>query len=244
MIEDLLIVAAGTGSRLRAKGDLKPLVEICGTSLIERALASAFNAGLARATVVTGYNAPVLEDHLDQLVKRHNWRIETVHNAEYQHPNGLSVLKARNLLSGPFCLAMCDHLVAPSLYRTLIAGDRMSGEVALAVDTVLGNGFVDLDDVTKVRYAGRHILEIGKEIPVYNAFDTGIFAADPALFDAIAKSGRERGDYSISGGMTELALAKKAVSIDVGGEFWIDVDSPAMYDLATSWLTANQSLAV
>jgi len=243
MIEDLLIVAAGMGTRLRARGNLKPLVEVGGTPLIEHAIRAAFAAGLKRATVVTGYHSKILERFLTELVDRTGWQINTVHNPDFMYPNGLSVLKAASVLSGPFCLAMCDHLVEPKLYSRLLATKLGKGEVGLAIDSRLENPFVDLADVTRVRNVVGRIVNIGKNIPVYNAFDAGIFAAGPALFDAIEKSGRETKDFSISGGMTMLAAQNKARAIDVGDSFWIDVDCPEMHDLAEGWLKSSQIVA-
>lgn len=241
MVEDLLIVAAGMGTRLRAKGNLKPLVELDGTPMIEHAMRSAFAAGLKRATVVTGYHAEVLEGFLQQLTDTHGWDINTVHNPDFMYPNGLSVLKAAPVLDRPFCLAMCDHLVEPKLYDRLLAVALRDDEVALAVDKRLDNKYVDLDDVTKVRLSGRHIKGIGKEIPVYNAFDCGIFSAGPALYEAIEKGGRDTSDYSISAGMTALAADDKAIGVDIEDAFWIDVDCPEMHELATEWLAENQA---
>lgn len=241
MIEDLLIVAAGMGTRLRAKGDLKPLVDLCGTPLIEHAMENAFAAGLKRATVVVGYHAEILKEFLSELSSRRGWEIETVFNPDFKHPNGISVLKAKGHLTGRFCLAMCDHLVEPKLYQRLTSQKIQDNQVALGLDLRLDNEFVDLEDVTRVRIAGQHIRDIGKELSVYNAFDTGIFSAGPALFDAIEKSGRDNNDYSISGGMMMLAAEHNAIGVDVGDSFWIDVDSPDMHKLATDWYETSRS---
>ncbi|MBV1901953.1 MAG: NTP transferase domain-containing protein [Kordiimonadaceae bacterium] len=244
MIEDLLIVAAGMGTRLRAKGDLKPLVDLCGKPLIEHALEVAFASGLKRATVVVGYNADVLTRALKKLAARRSWDIETVYNPDFKHPNGISVLKAQPRLKGRFILAMCDHLVEPKLYDYMVKAPLADAQVGLGIDMRLDNEYVDLEDVTRVRFHGRHILDIGKEIPVYNAFDTGIFSAGPALFEAIEKSGTDTGNYSISGGMHMLAENKNAIGINVEDSFWIDVDSPEMHRLATGWLSPTRTEAV
>tara|TARA_R110002096_G_scaffold98817_5_gene219455 strand:+ start:1118 stop:1855 length:738 start_codon:yes stop_codon:yes gene_type:complete len=242
MIEDLLIVAAGMGTRLRAKGDLKPLVELCGTPLIEHAMENAFAAGLKRATVVVGYHAEILKEFLAELSVRRGWDIETVFNPDFKHPNGISVLKAKGHLKGRFCLAMCDHLVEPKLYERLTRQKLQDNQVGLGLDLRLENEYVDLEDVTRVRFAGQHIRDIGKELAVYNAFDTGIFLAGPALFEAIEKSGHDNNDYSISGGMMILAAEQNAIGVDVGDSFWIDVDSPEMHKLATEWYETNRSV--
>jgi 1L-myo-inositol 1-phosphate cytidylyltransferase len=239
MTTDLLIVAAGMGSRLKAKGNLKPLVSLAGTPLIERAIEAAHAAGITKTTVVTGYQHRVLEEFLRALSNRRGWTIRTIFNPDFMYANGLSVLKAAPLLSSRFCLTMCDHLVEPSLYRRLLAQPLGPHEVALAVDRRLANPFVDLNDVTKVRLAGRNIRDIGKDIAPYNAFDTGVFHANASLFEAIARSLNDSGDCSISGGMKLLAAEGKAIGVDIGDSQWIDVDCPEMHELASNWLASN-----
>lgn len=239
MTKDLLIVAAGMGTRLRAKGDLKPLVKLAGTPLIEHAINTAISAGITRITVVTGYHNEILDQFLYSLGRRREWDIRTIHNPDFMYPNGLSVLKAAPLLKDRFCLAMCDHFLEPSLYQRLLSHPLGSREVALAVDKRLSNSFVDLEDVTKVRLAGCKIRNIGKDIAMYNAFDTGVFHASTALFEAIEKSGRDKSDYSISGGIKVLAAEELAIGVDIGDSHWIDVDSPGMHALASEWLSSR-----
>lgn len=236
MTTDLLIVAAGTGSRLKAVGNLKPLVEVQGVPLIKRALETAFSAGVTRAVIVTGYHSEILEDYLKGVTQRRGWTIETIFNPEFKKPNGLSVLKAKDALRDSFFLTMCDHMVEKGIYEKLQKYDLKEGQVALGVDLRLNNPMVDIDDVTKVNINGTHIKSIGKTIETYNAFDTGVFRATPALFDAIVAGGDETGDYSISAGMLKLADEKNAIGVDVGDNQWIDVDSPEMLKLATDWL--------
>lgn len=242
MIEDVVILAAGSGSRLQGLGPSKPLVTLAGRTLIERAIESAFAAGLSRAIVITGHRAEALEAHLADLRARKGWAIETRHNPDYAAPNGQSVLCARPLLRGPFFLAMCDHLVEPAIYGRLLAAALPADCTALGIDRRLDNPLVELDDVTRVHVDGIRIRDIGKGLARYNAFDTGIFAATPALLEAIALSGRADGDLSISGGMRRLAAKGRALGIDVGDACWIDIDNPQMHALAETWIRVNESL--
>ena len=53
----LVVLASGTGSRLRSEASPKPLVELGGISLVERALAGARQAGFDEVVVVTGHRA-------------------------------------------------------------------------------------------------------------------------------------------------------------------------------------------
>ena len=65
-----LIIAAGAGSRLRDRGDIKPLVEIAGRPLIEHVGERIAAAGLGGIVVVTGYKAETLEAFLPVLSER------------------------------------------------------------------------------------------------------------------------------------------------------------------------------
>lgn len=242
MIEDVVILAAGSGSRLQDMGESKPLVKLAGRTLIERAIGSAFAAGMRRAIVITGHRAAALEAHLAELRARNGWPIATLHNPDFAAPNGLSVLCARPLLRGPFFLAMCDHLVEPGIYHRLLAATVPPGAVALGVDRRLDNPLVEMEDVTRVLMDDGRIRDIGKGLSRYNAFDTGIFAASAVLLDAIATSGRDHGDLSISGGMKQLAAEGRALGIDVGDACWIDIDNPRMHALAEAWIRASESL--
>ena len=142
-------------------------------------------------------------------------------------------------LGEPFLLAMCDHLVDPEILRSLMTPPLRSDAVTLAVDRNLGNPLVNLDDVTRVRCPGERIERIGKLIPEYDAFDTGIFLCGPVMFEALAESQR-RGDDSISGAMTVLASWEKAFVRDVGGRVWIDVDDPADFEKAEHLLASGR----
>ena len=219
-----VIIAAGRGSRLAARARSKPLLEVGGQALIDRAIDAARAAGVGEFVVVTGYAGDDVEDHLRSKAEADGISIVTVRNEEWERANGLSVLKAKPLAGGRFLLIMSDHIFDPALLDGL--GSRTIGEdeVILAVDRRTGgHAFVDLDDVTRVRDVDGHIAAIGKSIPEYNAFDTGAFLCTPALFDALETS-QSRGDDSLSGGIRVLAERGKAGTWDTGGLFWIDVD--------------------
>jgi choline kinase len=59
VVREAIILAAGTGSRLRAVVDNRPkgLIEIAGQSLVGRSIALLRDAGIRRITIVAGYRA-------------------------------------------------------------------------------------------------------------------------------------------------------------------------------------------
>jgi 1L-myo-inositol 1-phosphate cytidylyltransferase len=234
-----LIIAAGQGSRIREKGASKPLVPLLGSPLIEWVARSAMDAGATGLVVVTGYNREILEPFLKDLSARLNLPVEIVFNKDWELANGISVLKARAVLNEPFLLTMSDHVIDASLMGALIEQTSPEAAVTLAVDCDLDNPLVDLDDVTRVQSSDGKIVAIGKNIDTYDCFDTGVFLATPALFDAIEESIKATGDSSLSGGMRLLAAEGRARVLDVTGHFWIDVDDPAAYERAARALSVK-----
>lgn len=230
---DCLIIAAGNGSRIAAHGQLKPLVCVGGSPLLERVMCTASAAGLSRFCIVTGHRAEAIEQYVPAASSLAGLDVRFVRNPEWDRPNGLSVRCAEPALGGRFVLLMSDHLFGAGLLARLLATSMEADEVVLAVDLrVVDHPTVDLDDVTKVRVEGGRIRDIGKGLADYNAFDTGIFLCTPALFAALDESFRA-GDHSLSGGIRVLAARGKARVFDIGDELWIDVDDDRALALAT-----------
>ena len=234
-----LIIAAGKGSRLRHKGNSKPLIPILGVPLIERVIRCALEAGADDFYVVTGYQGERVRAFLNRLRDRLGVGISPIVNENWEKGNGLSVLKARQYLHGPFLLLMADHLFDPSIARHLMSLPLTDGEIALGVDGDTRDSLVDMEDVTRVKTEGGKIRNIGQGLTDFNGFDTGIFLCSPAIFGALEHGAREYGDTTLSGAMRILAAADRAKAIDIGGRFWIDVDDPAVLRRAENALLAN-----
>jgi 1L-myo-inositol 1-phosphate cytidylyltransferase len=234
-----LIVAAGTGGRLRQRGQSKPLVPVNGVRLLERVITRARSAGVERFFVVSGYRGEEVRAALDVFSAREAIPIVHVSNDEWQRGNGVSVLKARPFLNGPFLLSMCDHLVDPDILRDLIASTLEPDTVTLAVDYNVAGSINDLDDVTRVMCSNGRIVHIGKVIREFNAIDTGVFLCTPVIFDALEVS-QAAGDDSISGAMNVLAREDRARVFDIQGRLWLDVDDPATLDKAEILLNAGR----
>ncbi|MBW2340108.1 MAG: NTP transferase domain-containing protein [Deltaproteobacteria bacterium] len=234
-----LIIAAGRGSRLSSRGDSKPLVPLLGLSLIERVILTAQESGLTDFYMVTGYNGDKVRDYLSRFSHRRSIHIIHITNQEWEKGNGISVLKAKELLHEHFILLMTDHVFDKSILVNLMHERVADGEVMLAVDYDLKNDeLVDGDDVTKVLVEDSRILDIGKNTKNYNAHDTGIFLCSPALFGAIEES-IQNGDTSLSGGVRVLARKRKAKAFDIKDSYWIDVDDEKTFRRAENRLLAT-----
>lgn len=226
MVKKAVIIAAGMGSRLNGSGGNlpKPLVPVAGVGLLKRTLLSARRAGIGEFVVVVGYRGEEVRQAISEDPQV-DVRIDWVENPEWGRGNGISVLKARDYVDGPFLLMMADHLFEPQVIARLRLLPVAGGEAVLGVDDRLDRVH-DMEDATKVFLEGDRILRIGKDLEDYNAVDTGIFLCTPALFDGIERSVAD-GDDSLSGGVRVLAAEGNMRAAGIGGLFWLDVDTPA-----------------
>ncbi len=226
-----LIIAAGKGERLQQRGDSKPLVPILGVPLIERVIRAAMEAGADEFYVVIGYQGERVRLFLERLVERLAIRITSLVNDDWEKDNGLSVLKARDVLHEPFLLLMADHLFDPNLVRLLTTPNAAAGDVVLVVDRNTRNPLVDMEDVTRVKMEDGKIHNIGKGLADFNGFDTGIFLCSPAIFKVLEQSKRKDANTSLSAAVQVLAAKGHAKAIPTD-DFWIDVDDPAAFHKA------------
>ncbi|MBW6527662.1 NTP transferase domain-containing protein [Sphingomonas sp. RHCKR7] len=237
-----LIVAAGYGSRLRAVSPSKPLTLVQGVPLIERVLRAALDGGVTDVTVVTGHEGERLERHLALVAATLQVPLRCVRTPDWSLANGHSVLTGAEAI-GPrrHLLMMADHLLDPALIARVVAAPAAA--LTLGVDRRLDNPLVDLDDVTRVRTDGERIVAIGKHLPDYDCYDTGVFAVDGRFHDALRGSIAAGGSGSISAGVEALAARGEARVVDVGDAWWLDVDDPRALDQAEAALAAHPRAA-
>jgi len=243
-----LIIAAGKGSRLQQKGDCKPLIPILGIPLIERVIRAAMEAGADEFDVVIGYQGERVGNFLEHLAHRLGVPIRLLVNDDWDKENGLSVLKAREILHEPFLLLMADHLFDPNLLRPLITTLTLGNdEIVLGVDSNIHNSLIDLEDVTRIKVEDddgsmecKKIRDIGKGLADFNGFDTGIFLCSPAIFEALERSKEKENDTSLSGAVRIMAAEGRAKAIPLDG-FWIDVDDPIAFKKAEQALLKRLS---
>jgi len=198
-----LILAAGDGGKF---GDLtkdipKALIQLLGLSLIERVILTAKQVDIKEFVIVVGY----LDDKIKADLRdgeRLGIKIDYVDNKEWQKGNGVSLLKAKELLNENFILLMSDHIFDLRILKELVKLQTKSC-VVLAVD----RGGLSQDD-TKVLEKKGKIVGIGRGIEESNCIDNGIFLCSPKIFSYIGEAVKE--------GKTELVdgIAKAAKNGD------------------------------
>lgn len=238
-VGNVVILAAGQGIRLRKNSQdyLKPLYPVNGHPLIVYVMESFAVLGIKHFTVVVGFE----KDEMVAGLKRHTprgYHLEIVENNRWDLSNGISLLAAKEVVKERFFLSMSDHLFQPAIPYALHNGAQDRESLYLAVDKKIKRIF-DLDDATKVKSREGRIVDIGKTIPEYDAVDTGLFICPPGIFEAL-EGAQVRGDCSLSDGVRAMAERGRARTVDIGGAFWQDVDTPEMLNYAQSWLNVHQ----
>ena len=224
---EAVILMAGNGSRLRTAGQTlpKPLVPICGRPLISYTIEILQKLGVRRLHAVIGANGDSLLLALRALVPPRIC-LNPIRNPNWEKQNGVSVLCAEGQVKAPFLLAMGDHLFDWPIFERLLKGSDPA-RLNLAVDRKVSSIF-DLADATKVRVRERQLIAIGKELPRYDAIDTGLFLCPNEIFSYLHQA-QHRGDCSLTDGVRLMARAGKADAIDIGEAWWQDIDTPEMY---------------
>lgn len=215
-----LVLAAGKGARLNHDTP-KPAFPLLGVPLLARTLITLQESGITDAYVVVGYQAREVREAIEGT-RGLEIEVHWIHNDRWDKPNGLSVLAARSELDEPFVLTMGDH-VFPAEFVALLREHGGGEGVDLVVDRNVDDGH-DLDDATKVRLDSDRIVEIGKSVESFDALDTGVFLATPALFRALGDC--ESPNPSLSDGVQRLADAGLARAVDGTDRIWHDVDEP------------------
>lgn len=225
MIDQVLILAAGDGSRLRdhVPVEHKGLVEMGGEPLLGRTCRVLGTLGLREAVVVTGHRSSAVQAVLNGMGDL-GLALRFVENPQWQLANGISVLAAAEMLAGQFLLLMADHLFDPQMLAAMRDVRLGPGEVVLAVDRKL-DSIYDMDDATKVRLAGERVAAIGKELTDFNGIDTGLFACSNALVAHLSAVEERRGDCSLTDGMRVLIERGRLRALDIGAAWWQDVDT-------------------
>lgn len=236
-ISDAVVLMAGSGSRLRASGEMlaKPLVSIFGRPLISYIIDALQKVGVQNLRAVVGANGDALIEALRPLVPS-PMRLNGISNPDWQKQNGISVLCAAGKVKEPFFLTMGDHLFDPFVLERVVEQSDAS-ELNLAIDRKI-KAIFDLDDAMKVRTTGDRVSAIGKTLASYDAIDTGVFLCPNELFDYLARA-KQNDDCSLADGVRLMAEDGKVRAIDIGDAWWQDVDTPEMYAQAEAHYRAG-----
>ncbi|MGY4706758.1 bifunctional L-myo-inositol-1-phosphate cytidylyltransferase/CDP-L-myo-inositol myo-inositolphosphotransferase [Candidatus Bipolaricaulota sp. J31] len=205
-----VILAGGEGRRMG--GVPKPLLRVAGREILYRTLVALRTLGIDEVVIVINAD---YRDAFEAFLATHGFRAQLVLNSEPERGNGYSLHLARDAVSGRFLLLMGDHLYGTDLLRESLKGE------GLVVDP--DPRYVDRDEATKVAVRDGRIVAIGKDLSDPDAYDTGCFVLDPAIFAVTETLVAEQESVELSDVVRRAGLPAQLIS----GRFWTDVDTPA-----------------
>jgi len=223
-----VIVAAGMGSRLwrQTYSIPKTLLPFGDGTILSTIMANFHKAGIDEFVMVIGYQSAYITDYLgknDNL----GHKVSFIENDQWDKGNGISVLTAQPAVEDEdFILSMSDHIVSLSALERVVNVPR--GSNLLLVDPRIDEIY-DIDDATKVATQENRIVNIGKDINIYNGVDCGIFRLNKRYFAAMQNALIMNQD-SISSAIKELIRNNDMEAVFMNpDERWIDIDTPAAY---------------
>jgi choline kinase len=221
----VVLLAAGLGSRLgpAAGGLPKALVTVAGRPLLAHAVGFAERLGPREIVVVGGFQFAAVAD----TVARLRLAVRLVENARFRGGNLLSLLAAREHVSGELLLMNVDHI-----YRAVLAP-----VVAAPVEGI--TAYVDTDrrlgaDDMKVEWTrddGGRIAHISKTLTRFDCGYVGLTrvpAGEAAAYwgavDAVrASAGDPANVEQVLGWLA--AHGHPPACRDISGHGWLEVDS-------------------
>ena len=219
-----LILAAGDGGRLRPLTLQTPkvLLDAGGVPLIHYPIRALHSAGISEIAVVVGYMRATVESTLATMYPG----LTFLFNEDHDGGNALSIAVARDFMrDDSFVVCMGDHPIDPEIVQRLVS-QSWAGCV-LCIDSAAWHAS-QIDDGTRVLTdVGGFITNIGKDLKVWSAIDTGVFRMTPKVFPAIEHLKSIQGlDVGISDLVRYLGgSGHPFATCDVSGSFWADVDT-------------------
>lgn len=156
-----IILSAGTGTRLMplTKEIPKPLLNIGGTTLLERTISDCILNGIEQFIIVVGHKKERVIEEIDYIRNKYDVSIRDVENPEYASTNtSVSVNLATNLLFDDILIINGDNVLDRNIIKNIVETEGTS----LVIDNVK-----DLNQESfKIAIDDNKIKGIGKELPV------------------------------------------------------------------------------
>ena len=230
-----IILAAGRGSRLLPlTTDLpKCLLPIGNTTVLGMQLDTLAAHGVETATVITGFNAHMVEDEIK--ARQSGPSVETLFNPFFQVADNLaSCWMARDAMHNDFLLINGDTLFSPELLQTILAAP--SKDIAVTIDQ---KGYYDGDDM-KVTLDGSRLTAIGKTLPLTQTDGESIgmlrfMDAGPEIFrrelERLMRKPEGTKSWFLSA-IHGLAMSGQRIdTINIKGSDWSELDTTEDYEV-------------
>lgn len=226
-----IILAAGKGSRLDGAA-VKPkcLVEVGGSTLLNRQIEALRASGIRDIVVVIGFGGDSIREHCDN-------EVSFVENVDFAQTSSLySLWLAREHLSEGFVVLNSDVLFHPQMLADLLQSVHPD---ALLISNTDSNPMGD--EEMKIKVQDQLVIDISKEMDPLDADgeNVGIVKFGPVgakvlvqyMNDLIANGSRK--DWAPRA-FLEYARHHPLHALSTGGLPWIEIDFPEDYQRAVS----------
>ncbi len=229
-----IILAAGSGNRLaefNPDGRPKCLLEFGGRSLLARQLDILFQNRVRQATLVVGYQADQIIEHVSTLASRPE--VSFVYNPAFTKGSVLSLLAAHEVmnLADTVLVLDADVLFHPRIMQRLIDSPHQN---CFLIDPDFSAG----DEPVKIAINQGKMVEFRKALPARLEFDTvgesvGFFKFNGRIAAEISRTCSVYNAEGLSDAPHEealrdvlLAMPSEFACEDVSGLPWLEVDFP------------------
>src|SRR6056297_640330 len=220
-----VVLAAGEGTRLRplTRNRPKPMLPAADRPILEHVFDALIGAGVERLHVVVGYKRDRVQDHFGPTYR--NVPVNYVAQ-DKQLGSGHALLQAREAVSGEdgFLVVNGDQVIERQMVADVLdAFETDDGNATLAVTEQ-----ADVSHYGAVVMDGDRVVELVEkpETDDYRLLNAGVYAFDPAIFDAIEETPRVQGELALTDTLVDLIDEEAAVRGVVTEELWEDATYP------------------
>lgn len=221
-MEDVVVLAGGTGTRLRPYTTVlpKPLMPVGDMPVLEILLRRLAAAGFVRVNLAVGHLAELIEAYFGDGSR---FGVELVYWRE-DEPLGTAGPIARMGLDGDRVLVMNGDLLTTLDFAPLLDGHRSSGAAAtiavLCREVPIDFGVVHLDGETVASFEEKPVLS-------YNV-SMGVYVFERRVVELIPSGGH----YDFPELLSSVLERGWPVHAYRSGDFWLDIGQPEDYKLA------------
>lgn len=225
-----VILAAGKGTRMRPLTDTlaKPLIKVCGKTILDHIVES-LPSEVDELVLVVGYREEQIRAHCGEVF--HGRKVTYVTQEDYAGGTGDALMCAKDSVNGKFLFMYADDIHgADALQRVVQEEHAMLG---MHSDTPERFGvLVQHEDGTL-----KEILEKPKE-PPSNLVNIGGFVVDHSIFEYEVAVSEELGELLATDLLTAYAQDHPVKIIEQ--DTWLPIGYPEHIDAAEKVLCPNQ----
>jgi glucose-1-phosphate thymidylyltransferase len=214
-----VVLAAGEGTRLRPMTANRPktMLPAADRPILEHVLDVLVTCGIERICLVVGYRRERVQEHFG-----HSYRdvpIEYVQQTK-QLGSAHALQQAEGDIDGPILVLNGDRVIDERIVDDVLEG--FDGEPALAVlehPTPTEYGVVEVSDDRLIEFVEK------PETDEHRLINAGVYAFEPSVFDAIARTDRRAGELRMSDVIGTLMDDGEVKAVQTDG-LWVDATYP------------------